>query len=59
MPCGVCDQCRQHDVFIYPVAAFGSLVFACAQCLNLPEVRLEDVEDDDDYDDYKVISAEV
>ena len=51
MPRGTCDNCRQHDVFVYPVAlAFGRYAFICAHCLNLPEARLEDDEDEEDDD---------
>ncbi len=46
MPRGVCENCRQHDVFVYSVPlAFGRTVFVCARCLNLPQASPEDDED--------------
>lgn len=51
MPRGLCDNCGRHDVFVYSVPlAFGRTVFVCAPCLNLPEARLEDDEDQEDDD---------
>ena len=51
MPRGTCENCGQHDVFVYAVPiACGWNAFVCARCLKLPEARLEDHEDEEDDD---------
>jgi hypothetical protein len=60
MPCGTCENCGQHDVFVHPVSlAFGLTAFVCARCLNLPEARPKDDEDeeDDDWEPHPVAIA--
>ena len=59
MPRGTCENCGQHDAFVYPTPlAFGRNVFDCARCLNLPPQQDEDevdeeVEWDEDENDAK------
>ncbi len=50
MPRGTCENCGQHDVFVYAVPiACGWNAFICARCMKLPEACLED-DDEEDFD---------
>jgi hypothetical protein len=52
MPRGTCENCGQHDAFLYATPlAFGRNIFVCARCLNLPPERGEGDDDDDDGDE--------
>ena len=49
MPRGTCENCGQHDAFVYSVPlALGRNLFVCAWCLNLPRARKDDEEDEDE-----------
>jgi hypothetical protein len=49
MPRGACEICGQPDAFVYAVrTAYGRTVFACVRCLNLPEARADEEDDDGD-----------
>lgn len=49
MPRGACENCGQHDAFVYAVPlGFGRNLFVCARCLNLPRARENDDEDEGD-----------
>jgi len=49
MPCGLCENCGRHDVFVYSVPlAFSRTVFVCANCLNLPQAAVANDEDETD-----------
>jgi hypothetical protein len=47
MPRGTCENCEQHDAFVYATPfAVGRNVFVCARCLTLPREC-----DDDEHDE--------
>ena len=49
MPRGTCENCGQHDAFVYAIPlAFGRNLLVCARCLNLSCARENEDEDDDD-----------
>jgi hypothetical protein len=59
MPRAACEVCGQPDAFVYAVPlAFGRTILVCMRCLNLPESRADEEndeggesEDDDTEDD--------
>jgi hypothetical protein len=52
MPRGTCENCGQHDAFVYSVPlALGRNLFVCARCLNLLRAREEDEDEDECIDD--------
>ena len=49
MPRGTCENCGQHDAFLYATPlAFGRTTFICARCLNLPQEKCDEDEDEDE-----------
>jgi len=47
MPRGICDNCEDHDAFVFAIAsAAGTTVFLCAACLS--GLYEEDDEEDQD-----------
>jgi hypothetical protein len=46
MPRGTCENCGQHDAFVYASPlALGRSVFVCVRCLNFPH-EWDDYEND-------------